>query len=248
MMDNNLALVAAAGALLVIDDSGDIALAGWSHRWGSCVVVVVNLDLGVAVFESFVDQSATDCTDSETTGGTQKDTLLAASLISMVITAVAVVVTVAAIAVAVAAISVPVASVRVTMTSIAAVRVTMTTVATTVATAMATAVSTSVVARVTTVSSRVGVLARGRGVISRSFPLGAAGRLLQIVPTLGLLVKERLPAVRQRRLVGRRLVVRVRGRTAAVVLTGSGGRGMATVLARRRGMIAAIAAARRRTI
>lgn len=79
---------------------------------------------------------------------------------------------------------------------------------TSVTTTMATKVARSVRGRGT----------RRRGVLAGSFPLGAAGSYLDIVPALVLLVELGSPALRQRRLVGRRLVLRL-GRSS-VVLSG----------------------------
>lgn len=51
----------------------------------------------------------------------------------------------------------------------------------------------------------------------RSLPLGATGSLLNVVPSLGVLVELSSPALRQRRTIGRRLVGRL-GRRGTVLL------------------------------
>lgn len=90
----------------------------------------------------------------------------------------------------------------------------------TIARSAAIARSTSVTA---TMATKVARSIRGRGtgrrsVLAGSLPLGATGSYLDIVPALVLLVELGSPALRQRRLVGRRLVRRLR--RSSVVLSG----------------------------
>lgn len=73
----------------------------------------------------------------------------------------------------------------------------------------------------TTMATKVARSVRGRGagrrgVLAGSLPLGATGSYLDIVPALVLLVELSSPALRQRRLVGRRLVLRL-GRSSVVL-------------------------------
>lgn len=223
LLDLDLVLVAAAGALLSGDDSGHLAAIGslLGDDLGRC--------LGIAVLEGLVDESATDGTDSKTTSGTHEHGLLVAALLLVSMTAVVISVTVTmtvAIAVTVAAtvgVAMAVASrvaIALTTTIATTIAATVTAVLATVASTMSTTVAAAAVFTTETARAIATMLTT---VVARSLPLSAAGGLLKIVPALSLLVKEGTPAVRQRGLVGGRLVLRLvvlrrRGRRSVVAV------------------------------
>lgn len=83
------------------------------------------------------------------------------------------------------------------------------------------------VAPVLTTEATGPITAMLASMVAWGLPLGATSGLLEIVPALGVLVKEWTPAVRQRGLVGGRLVLGLRG--CSVVLSWRRGRLMFAV-------------------
>jgi len=66
--------------------------------------------------------------------------------------------------------------------------------------------------------TRIGRRGRGSVLRLRSLPLGAAGGLLNVIPSLGVLIELGSPTLRQRRTIGRRLVAGLRRRSTVWLL------------------------------